>query len=202
MTICKVNDSLKKELMLMDISVETLDNCLNSKFVSTYLDDGKIVGVCFVGGILNFTGIEIVEKYRGKGIGKILLNEIKEECKKQKISFLTGVFKPKNLPSIKIHVKIGFRIVFTVYYNKIEGKEIIAILPFNKKGRFVMEVIKIGNLKIGNFCFVLSIKLLRPFMTKLLTFSTNIMPKVDLLKSIKNFEKVETTIQLYNLDIN
>ena len=117
------------------------------------------------------------------------------------MSFIMGAIKPTNLVSIDIHVKIGYRPVFTFHYNQKEGKEIAVILPINKKGKLIMRFLKIFNTKIGNMIFEICLKGLRPALKILLAFSSNVIPIVDLSYSIKNFEKVEKTIKEYKLNM-
>lgn len=195
MTIVKVTKDIKELLKKSSFTPLFLDNCLNSKFLAIEKDQDKIMGVCFVGGILNSNGIEIKEEFRGEGIGKKLLSEIITECKKRDMSFMTGVFKPTNIVSIKTHMKIGYLPLFTFHYNKEEGKEIVVILPFNKKGHTLMNLLKIFNTRIGNTIFAITLILLRPVLKNLIAFSNDKMPKIDFLYSIRNFEKVELTMK-------
>ena len=194
MVIVNVDEKMKSELKCSTFSSLFLNNCLNSKFLAIEKYDQKIIGVCFVGGLLNSNGIEILDEFQGKGLGKKLLKEIIIECNKRNISFLTGVFKPTNLISIKTHLKIGYVPLFTFFYNKVEGKEIVVILPFNKKGILLAKILTIFNIKIGNFFFALSIYLSKPFLKNIIAFSGDEIPKIDLKYSINNFEKVQTTL--------
>ena len=194
MAIVNVTNDIKKKLLESNFSTRFLDNCLNSKFLSIELQDETIVGVGFVGGMLNSYGVEIAEELRGKGIGKKLLNEIIDECKKQKISFLTGVFKPTNINSVKMHMRVGFVPLFTFYYNETEGAEIPVILPFNKKGSFLISIFRIFNTRLGNLLFGFLLSFLQPFLKDLIAFSSNEIPKLDLKYCTKNFEKVNETL--------
>jgi GNAT superfamily N-acetyltransferase len=199
MTIVKVTDEIKEKLLSSNFSKRFLDNCFNSNFLAIELNNKKIIGVGFVGGILNSYGIEIIEEFRGKGIGKKLLNEINNKCKKEKFSFLTGVFKPTNTNSVKMHMSVGYVPLFTFYYNTTEGAEIPVILPFNKKGLFLIKLFKICNTRFGNFLFALILSFLQPFLKNLIAFSNNEMPKLDLKYCISNFEKVTKTLEKYGL---
>ena len=201
MTIVKVTDEIKEKLLSSNFSKRFLDNCFNSNFLAIELNNKKIIGIGFVGGILNSYGIEIIEEFRGKGIGKKLLNEINNKCKKEKFSFLTGVFKPTNTNSVKMHMKVGYVPLFTFYYNKIEGAEIPVILPFNKKGLFLIKLFKICNTRFGNFLFALILSFLQPFLKNLITFSNNEMPKLDLKYCMTNFEKVTKTLEKNGIKI-
>ena len=195
MSIVAVNNDIKDTLKKSNFTSGFLDNCLNSKFLSIEKNNSKIVGACFVGGTLNFNGIEILEEFRGKGLGKKLLAEILSECRKKNISFLTGVFKPSNIISIKAHTKIGYRAVFTSHYNKEEGREIFVILPFNKKGKILENFMKVFNTRIGNALFTISFFLLNPFLKNIMAFSGDAIPKIDISYSLRNFEKVQDTMK-------
>lgn len=193
--IVQVNEEIKAKLKKSGFSQNFLDNCLNSKFLAIEEKNSMIIGGCFVGGLLNSNGIEILEEFRGKGLGKKFLKEILDECKERKISFLTGVFKPSNAVSIKMHTQIGYTPLFTFFYNPTEGKEIIVMLTFNKKGFFLMKLFRIFNTKVGNFLFAVLFKSFHPFLKNLIAFSSNIMPQMDFSYSVNNFEKVEDTMK-------
>lgn len=194
--IVNVNDAVKNLLLKnSEFSELFINNCLNSKFLSIEKNHSEIVGACFVGGLLNSNGIEINEKYRGKGIGKKLVDEILNECKIRKISFLIGVFKPTNIISIKTHINIGYKPVFTIFYNQDEGQEIVVINPLNKKGKLFFNLIKVFNTRVGNGIFSLLWIIMRPFLKSLIAFPGDKIPKIDFINSIKEFEKVQKTIK-------
>lgn len=194
MTIVELNDEVKRRLKESHYSDMFLSNCFNSEFLSIEEDGSRIVGVCFIGGILHTNGIEILENFRGKGIGKKLLKEILEECKKRQISFLTGVFKSTNVISIKTHLKIGYLPVFSFYYNEKEGREIVVILPLNKKGLIFTAIMKIFDTKFGNFIFTILLKILKPVLKQIITFEGSTMPVISIYHSMQNFEKVQKSL--------
>jgi len=202
MTIVNVTEDLKKKLKNSKFAPNFIENCVNSKFLVIEQDDSEIVGVNFVGGLLNVTGIEVNDKFRGKGLSKKLLDETLVECKKRKISFLSGVVKPSNVISIKIHFRIGYTPIFTSNYNKTEGKEIVVILPLNKNGHRMVKLMRIFNTRIGNAFFTLLLVILRGLLKNLITFSGSEMSKIDLSYSVRNFEKVQDTLKEVNLTIN
>ena len=199
--IVNVDNDIKNLLMKnSEFSELFINNCINSKFLAIEKIHSKIIAVCFVGGILNSNGIEINEKFRGKGLGKKLVNEVMTECKNRKISMLTGVFKPTNMISIKTHIKIGYKPVFTIFYNQDEGREIIVINPLNSKGKFFFNLVRIFNTRIGNIIFSLLWISMRPILKNLIAFSGDKIPKIDFMNSIKKFEKVEKTLKNIQLD--
>jgi len=195
MTIVDVTEDIKKKLRKTNFPPIFIDNCVNSKFLAIEQENSEIVGINFVGGLLNVTGIEVNEKFRGKGLSKKLLDETLEECKKRKISFLSGVVKPSNVISIKIHTKIGYVPVFTSNYNKAEGKEIVVVLPFNMKGKFVVKLMRIFNTRLGNAIFGISLVIFTGLLKHIIAFSGNEMSKIDLSYSVRNFERVQTTLK-------
>ena len=122
--VVETDNSVKEKLKKTTFGKDFVQTCLNSEFLVVEEEDSKWLGICFVGGLLHTNGIEILEEARGRGISKKLLDRIIDECNKRRISFLTGVFKPTNLVSIKIHTAIGYKPVFNFYYNKQVGEEI------------------------------------------------------------------------------
>ncbi|RZD46543.1 MAG: hypothetical protein CXT78_04005 [Thaumarchaeota archaeon] len=199
--IVNVDNDIKNILIKnSEFSELFIENCINSKFLSVEKDGSKIVGACFVGGILNSNGIEINEKFRGKGLGRKLVTEIIDECKIRKISLLTGVFKPTNIISIKTHIKIGYKPVFTIFYNKDEGREIVVINPLNSKGKLFFNLVKVFDTKIGNGIFSFLWIIMRPFLKNLIAFPGEKIPKIDFYNSIKKFEKVEKTLKNLQFD--
>ena len=200
MVIVTINQELKQKLQANNFSSVFLDNCYNSKFLSILQVGSHIVGVACVGGLMNHYSIELKSDYYGRGLWRKLFNEIIVECKKSNISFLTGVYKTSNLISIKIHTKLGFKPIFTSYYNNEEGKEVVIILPFNWKGKLVENLMKIFNTRIGNTMFAVLFVLLRPILKNLIGLTGNTMPKIDLKYSINNFEKVKSTLKEINFN--
>ena len=200
MVIVSINQKLKQKLQADDFSSLFLDNCYNSKFMSIHEVNSHIVGAAFVGGMMNHYGIELKNDYYGRGLWKKLFDEIIQESKNRNLSFLTGVYKTSNLISIKIQTKLGFKPIFSLYYNKDEGREIVIILPFNRKGNIAKNLMKIFNTKIGSVFFSLFFVLCRPFLKNIVAFSGNTMPKIDLKYSLYNFEKVKSVME--KIDFN
>lgn len=67
-----------------------------------------VSGRCVYAGVTEVS-VYIHEDYRGKGVGKSLLQQLITESEKDNIWTLqAGVF-PENISSIKLHEKLGFR---------------------------------------------------------------------------------------------
>lgn len=199
MAVARVDGALIKKLECAGISERILDNCRNAKFLTVLYDGGDIEGVCFVSGFLNTIGTEVAARYRGRGISRILLEEMLDESKRRKMPFLTGAFKPANVPSIRAHTGIGCAPVFTFHYSRAEGKEIVVLLPLGRRGALAERLWRTFDTRAGNAAFALIIKGTRPLLKALMGFNTNTIPRVDLAYSLRNFEKVSDTIKRHGI---
>ena len=202
MPIVTVDELVRQQLIAANISPGIMDNCFNSKFLSVAYDGDRIMGVCFVTGILNNAGTEVSDEYRGRGISHALLAELVSECKKRNMHFLTGAFKPSNIASIRVHTRAGYVPVFTVHYNHDEGKEMATILPITGGGRLVRSALRLFDTRSGNALFAVLLWCSRPLMKALLGFSRDSAPIMNLSYGVKNFEKVRDTIKRHQLDID
>ena len=143
MVIVTINEEIKQKLKQNNFSTLFLNNCHNSKFLSIHEINSKIVGVGCVGGLMNHYAIELKDEYYGRGLWRNIFNEIHTESQNRNMSFLTGVYKTTNLISIKIQTSLGFTPIFSIDYNKVEGREVVIILPFNSKGKLIKKIMKI-----------------------------------------------------------
>ena len=202
MVIITVDEEVRRQLVSANISKGMLDTCLNSKFLTVRYDGDGIIGICCISGILNTMGTEVAEGYRGRGLSHELLSEMLYECKRRGMSFLTGVFKTTNTSSIRTHTRIGYVPVCTVHYSPEEGKEIITILPINRKGSRLLRILAVLDTRVGNSVLGLTIWCVRPLLKSLLGFSSGVMPRIDLSYCMRNFEKVKDTIKIHNLGVH
>lgn len=198
MVVIVADESVQRQLAAANISSSITNDCLNSKFMIARYDGDQISGVCFVMGVFNVMGTEVAEKYRGRGLSHVLLADLVFECKRRNMPFLTSAFKPSNAASIKAHTKAGFVPVFTIHYNREEGKEISIILPINGAGRLAKRLSGVFDTRLGNAFFATLLWCSRPLIKTLLGFEA--MPKIDLSYSVRNFEKVRDTINNHRLD--
>lgn len=195
MVIVNVTEEIQELIKKTNYSSQFVDNCLNSEFLAIEKENNSIRGAGFVGGVLHSYGIEILEEFRGKGIAKKLLNEIIEECKQRHFSIISGVFKPTNLVSGKMHIKVGFMPVFNIYYNEKEGREIIVILPLDGKGFFFVKLCKLFDSKFGNLLFAMLFKLLTPFLKNIIGFSGSTISPISISLCLQNYKP---TKKLFN----
>lgn len=194
MVILTINENLMSKLKQDNYSLLFLNNCVNAKFLSVHEINSQIVGVGCVGGLMNHYAIEIKNEFFGRGLWRNISNEIIRETKNRKLSFLTGVYKTNNLISIKIQNSLGFIPVFSINYSESEGREVVIILPINKKGKIIFNFMKIFNTKIGNMLFSISFFLSKPLLKKIIGLSGNTMPPINLKFSISNFQKVKSVM--------
>ena len=200
MVIVTINEEIKQKLKQNNFSTLFLNNCHNSKFLSIHEINSKIVGVGCVGGLMNHYAIELKDEYYGRGLWRNIFNEIHTESQNRNMSFLTGVYKTTNLISIKIQSSLGFTPIFSIDYSKLEGREIVIILPFNSKGKLIKKIMKIFDTKIGNMLFSLFFILSKPILKNIIGLSSKTMSKIDLKYSLYNFEKVKAVMEKINLN--
>lgn len=200
MVIVTINEEIKQKLKQNNFSTLFLNNCHNSKFLSIHEINSKIVGVGCVGGLMNHYAIELKDEYYGRGLWRNIFNEIHTESQNRNMSFLTGVYKTTNLISIKIQTSLGFTPIFSIDYNKVEGREVVIILPFNSKGKLIKKIMKIFDTKIGNMLFSLFFILSKPILKNIIGLSSKTMSKIDLKYSLYNFEKVKAVMEKINLN--
>jgi hypothetical protein len=200
MVIVTINEEIKQKLKQNNFSTLFLNNCHNSKFLSIHEINSKIVGVGCVGGLMNHYAIELKNEYYGRGLWRNIFNEIHTESQNKNMSFLTGVYKTTNLISIKIQTSLGFTPIFSIDYNKVEGREVVIILPFNSKGKIIKKIMKIFDTKIGNMLFSLFFILSKPILKNIIGLSSKTMSKIDLKYSLYNFEKVKAVME--KIDLN
>lgn len=82
-----------------------------------YEENGEIAGYCYAhawkekAAYKNTfeTTIYLSDKYKGKGYGTLLMNELIEECRKQGIHALIACVTEGNTASDHLHLKLGFK---------------------------------------------------------------------------------------------
>lgn len=198
MTIISVTEEVKVLIKKTEFSPDFIDNYLNSNFLAVEKENDSIIGAGFIGGLLHSYGLEILEEYRGKGIGKKILNEVIEECKKRNFSMISGVWKQTNLTPMKMHMRIGFIPIFNIYYNEKEGREIVVVLPLNKKGRLFVKLCRIFDSRLGNLLFAIFFKVLTPFLKNLIAFSGDKISAISISSCFKNYVPTKMILELIN----
>ena len=116
--IKKVNELVLPENYPMYLWEEILSE--HCSFV--LLANSIVIGYCCISrkSIMSFA---LLPEYRGKGLGKLLLNTALEHVKSQKWSFITLHVRVDNNIAQNLYKSVGFEIVETVdkYYDTIDG---------------------------------------------------------------------------------
>ena len=107
MRIANVDENIIRQLKNSGIldEMRSLESC---EWVILEEIDEIIVGAAGVGGVFHVSGIQINEKFRGKGIGKKLQNELDKEEIPIKLHFSAEVFYLPNLFELKDNPLLTF----------------------------------------------------------------------------------------------
>ena len=152
-------------------------------------EEGKVVGAAGLGGLFHVSVIQILKDYSGKGIGKRLQNELVNESKRRGYSFITMFNDPRNTVSAKLHDSLGYETIFRIHYSEEIINDVKAI-GFKKKGRFVINFLKIFNSKSGMLLLGLILKILKSSFPSLITYNEDNLRSPDIRCMLKRFEKI------------
>jgi len=167
-------------------NMESLSRC---DFFAIEEKDEQIIGAVGIGGFFNVPGMYIDERYRGKGIGGILFNELVKEAKNRGYSFLCGSRNPENCSVIKIEDKLGFYPVFRIHYAPDVTRDIV-ITVFTKRGILISKFLSIFNSRIGTIIIGILLKIFKSLWRSALTLSPKQFPKPSIKYMMRNFEKI------------
>jgi len=186
--IFDMNYSIKEQLRESGISklMKSVESC---DWVVTEQFNDKIIGVAFMGGLFHVSGIQLLNEFQGKGIGKKLQKELIIESKRKGYSFITMFNDPRNKPSENLHNSLGYKLLFRIHFCPDVIQDIKAI-TFNLKGDVVIGFLRIFNTKLGMLFLGLVLKTFRFAFTKTINHNENNTPKANLRWILKNFEKV------------
>src|SRR3989344_1273062 len=107
MKILQVNELVKKQLRESGISklMKSLESC---EWIVIEELENRIVGAAGIGGLFHVSGIQILEGFQGKGIGKKLQKAVIEESKQRGYSFITVFNDSRNKPSAKLNNSLSY----------------------------------------------------------------------------------------------
>ena len=188
MHIQEMNSNFKEKLRKSGLSKEmkSLESCY---FFTIEEEDNLVVGAAGLGGLFHVSGIQILEKWRGKGLGKKLQGELVNEAKKRGYSFLTVFNDPRNIVSENLHNSLGYETVFRINYseNIIQN---VKIIVFKKRAIIVKKILKIFNSKIGMLILGILLKFSRKIFPKIISYNEENIPEPSIINMIKKFEKI------------
>jgi len=183
-----MNTKFKEKLRRSGLSKEmkSLESC---DFFAIEEENNLVVGAAGLGGLFHVSGIQITEKYRGKGLGKKLQRELVDEAKNREYSFLTVFNDPRNIASENLHNSLGYETVFRINY----AEDIIndvKIIVFKKRAIIIKKFLKIFNSKIGMLILGILLKFSRKIFPKIILYNEENIPKPSIINMIKKFEKI------------
>ena len=188
MKVIEVNCDVKRRLLESGITkmMKSIESC---DWVVVEEEENKIVGAAGLGGLFHVSGIQILNEYTGKGIGKKLQNELIDESKRRGYSFITVFNDPRNMVSAKLHDSLGYNTIFRIHYSEEIINDVKAI-SFKKKGRLVINFLKIFNTKCGMFFLGLILKILKSSFPSLIIYNEEGLNPPDIRCMLKKFEKI------------
>ena len=188
MRIQEMNLKFKEKLRESGLSKEmkSLESC---DFFSIEEENNLVVGAAGLGGLFHVSGIQILEKWRGKGLGRKLQSGLINEAKKRNYSFLTVFNDPRNIASEKMHNSLGYETVFRIHYSKDIVND-VKILVFKKRGMIVKKSLRIFNSKIGMLILGILIKYSRKLFPSMILYSEENIPEPSIMNMITKFEKI------------
>ena len=180
------NTIIKLRNSSISTQMKSLESC---DWVVLEEEENVVKGAAGMGGMFHVSGIQIHEKFRGKGIGKILQKKLIDESERKGYSFITVFNDPRNTTSVKLHDSLGYEKIFRIHYAKGVVNDVKGI-SFNKKGELVIKFLGFFNTKIGMIVLGLSLKFLNKIIPKLIIYNEKNSPSPDMKWIIKNFEKI------------
>ena len=188
MYIQEMNSKFREKLRKSGLSKEmkSLESC---DFFAFEEEDNFVVGAAGLGGLFHVSGIQILEKWRGKGLGKKLQSGLINEAKKRNYSFLTVFNDPRNIASEKMHNSLGYKTIFRIHYSKDIVND-VKIIVFKKRGIFIKKILEIFNSKIGMLILGILIKYSRKLFPRMILYSEENIPEPSIMNMITKFEKI------------
>ena len=118
-------DGKFREISQTPRKLESFDRKLRNSSISTQMkslescdwvvleeEENVVKGAAGMGGMFHVSGIQIHEKFRGKGIGKILQKKLIDESERKGYSFITVFNDPRNTTSVYLHDSLGYEYLF------------------------------------------------------------------------------------------
>lgn len=123
---CKIQNEIFSDKNRLPIEVADVENDINQEYyirdLSVFIKlNGTAIGygqVIYTRNMYTIVNFGIVERFRGLGLGKLLLNNIIMRCKLKKISDLYIRVEENNINAVKLYSWIGFK--FKLLINKWE----------------------------------------------------------------------------------
>ena len=188
MQIFELDIDIKRRLRESGITkiMKSIESC---DWVVVEEKDGKIIGAARLGGLFHVSGIQILQNYVGKGLGKILQNELIQESKRRNYSFITVFNDPRNIPSTKLHDSLGYQTIFRIHYSEEIVNDVKAII-FKKQGKIIINFLKLFNSKYGMLFLGIILKVLKSIFPSLIIYNEDDLKSPDIGCMLRKFEKI------------
>lgn len=147
------------------------------------------MGAAGIGGLFHVSGIQILNEFQGKGIGKKLQSAVIEESKRRGYSFITVFNDPRNKPSAHLHDSLGYNKIFRIHYSPSIVNDVKAIV-FKRKGKIIINLLKLFNTKVGMFFLGCLLKIFQFAFPNIILYNEDNVPTPNLRWILRNFEKV------------
>ena len=137
MKVVNVDKNIIRDLRQSGLSakMKSLEYC---KFLVIEEDKGKIIGAGGIGSFFNIQSLQVLDEYKGKGIGKKLFVELLEEEKRRGYSFSLGSRNPENNPMVKLGDLTGRYVLFRIHYSPGITRD-VNIVVLRKRGKIVAK---------------------------------------------------------------
>ena len=126
----------EKEPLAVAITLQELENDFNSHLFDCFIaenNQAEIIGMALFynrystwkGKTIHLEDLIVTQQYRGKGVGKALLNLVINEAKKQKVRRVEWAVLNWNTPAIDFYKKVGAHILNDWYVVQLDEKGIL-----------------------------------------------------------------------------
>jgi GNAT superfamily N-acetyltransferase len=132
----KVIDSRELGLLKETRELEMSHLFMKSKLLLLATFDGEFVGIAGIRGILNTESTEISERFRGLGVGKVLVMRLALVARERGEKFILSDALVTNLASLRMTARLGFLDIFE--FSGSEGVERMTMLPLSTFGWFTV----------------------------------------------------------------
>ena len=188
MHIQEMNSNFKEKLRKSGLSKEmkSLESC---NFFTIEEEGNLVIGAAGLGGLFHVSGIQILEKWRGQGLGVELQSGLINEAKKRNYSFLMVFVDPRNTASEKLHNSLGYETVFKINYSN-DIIQNVKILVFKKRAIIIKKILKLFNSKSGMLILGILLKFSRKIFPRIINYNEEEIPEPSIINMINKFEKI------------
>ena len=116
----------------------------SSSLLIVCVNDGDIVALCGIRGLLNTLVLYVREGYRSRGIGLQILSQSVEAARKRKLDFVTLSVSSDNTIAFRLYKRVGFSEVLSLS----RSSQILMMLPLTCAGELMFQVFRFARLAL------------------------------------------------------